>query len=128
MLVKFRLIDFYSQISLFSFSHYLPCSHAFNPNPEATDLLLLFFLSCTAGMRRRKTKLFNVGIKLSACFCHVTLIHSSPTSLHLSTTYPPNAKTGKKICNTKWSLQLKTKLLNAHTIHGEHRVEYCKAL
>lgn len=130
MLLKFHLIDFYSQTSPFSFSHYLPGSHAFNPNPEATVLLLLFFLSCTAGMRRRKTenrKRFNVGIKLSACFCHITLISSSPANPHRSTTYPPNAKNGKKTHNTRWFLPLKTKLLNARTIQREHKEEHRRA-
>lgn len=78
-------------------------------------------------MQRRKTenrKLFNVGIKLSACFCHITLIHSSPTNPHHSTIFPPNATNRKKIHNMRWSLPLKTKLLNAHTIQGEHKEEH----
>lgn len=87
-------------------------------------------MSCTAGMWRRKTenrKLFSVGIKLSGCFCHVTLIHSSPANPHHSTTFHQMPKTGKKTRNTRWSFQLKTKLFNAQTIYWEHKGEYCRA-
>lgn len=62
---NFILQIFNSPSSPFSFSHYLPRSHAFSPNPEATVLLLPFFYSSRAAQQacgggRQETENFSV--------------------------------------------------------------------
>lgn len=128
------MVDFYSQTSPFPFSHYLPRSHAFNPNPEAMVLLLLFFYSFWAAQQacgggRQKTENFSMWASSCQPVSAISLWSTPPpTNPHRSTIYPPNAKNGKKTHNTRWSLPLKTKILNTRTIQGEHKEEYyCRA-
>lgn len=107
MLVKCHLIDFYSQV-FFLFLTLPPMFPYIESQPRGH---CPFILSEPHSRHAEEgnSKLFNLGIKLSACFCHITLIRSSPTNLHLSTTTHKMPKPERKsaiqngLCNEKQS-------------------------